>query len=135
MVGQFQPAAAEPVADLVRLARAVVEALDLEARRDVAPSAGCGGEYRCGLAVLGGIGQRGGQRRQLDGTLIGQRRGQLGQAVGVEERGVGRAVEERRMAQHVDEQVAVGAHAVNAGAGQRVGQQRRRPDGASARTR
>ena len=56
---------------------------------------------------------------------VGQRRGQLGQAVGVEERGVGGAVEERRMAQHVDQQVAVGADAVQSGAGQRVGQDRR----------
>ncbi len=75
------------------------------------------------LAVLGGIGQRGGQRRQLDGTWIGQRRGQLGKAVGVEERGVGRAVEECGVPQHVDEKVAVGADAVHAGAGQRVGKQ------------
>ncbi len=135
VAGEFEAAAAEAVADLVRLARTIGVALGLEARRDVAPAAGGRGEYRCGVAILGRIRQCGGQCRQLDGTCVGQRSGQLSQAVGVEERGVGGAVEEGRMAQHVDEKVAVGAHAVNAGAGQRVGQQRRRPDDGSVRRR
>ncbi len=125
MVGQFHAGAGEAVADFVRLARSIAVALGLKARRDVAPAAGRGGEYRCGLSVLGRVRQGCGQGRQLDGVLIGQRGGQLSQAMRVEERGVGRAVEESRMAQHVDEKVAVGANPVNAGAGQRVGENAR----------
>ena len=122
MAGQFDAAAAEAVADRVRLARTIGVALGLEARRDIAPAAGGRGENACSLAVPGRIGQCGGQRRQLDGAMIGQRGRQRVKAVGVEERGVGGPVEERRVAQHIDEEVAVGAHAVDAGARQRVGQ-------------
>ena len=123
--GSSTPVAAEPVARPRALTGGVAVRLGLEARGEVAPSAGRRREHRCGRAVLRRVGERGGQRRQFDGPLVGQRRGQLGQAVGVEERGVGGAVEEGRMPQHVDQQVAVGAHAVHAGAGQRVGEQRR----------
>ena len=42
--------------------------------------------------------------------------------MGLEERGVGGAGQERRVAQHIDEQVAVGTQSVQAGSGQRVGE-------------
>ena len=42
--------------------------------------------------------------------------------MGVEERGVGGTVEEGRMLQHIHQQVAIGAHTVDAGTRQCVGQ-------------
>ena len=53
--------------------------------------------------------------------IVAQWCGQPVQAVGVEERRIGGTVEERRVPQHVDQQVAVGAYAVDTGAGQGVG--------------
>ena len=103
MVGQLYTGAGESVAHVVFGACNVGVGLGLESRNEVAPAAGCGGEYRCALAVLRGLGERGGDRGQCDGAVVAEGRGEIGQAVSVEERGVGRAVDERRMSQHVDE--------------------------------
>ncbi len=111
------------------LVTAVVDVgLDLIARRQVAPAAGYGAEHPGGLSrrpVVGRVGQRRCNRRQPNVLGVDQRTGQLGQIVGGEERRVGRTVQERLMPQHIDQQIAVGAHTVDAAAGQRVGQHHR----------
>ncbi len=66
-------------------------------------------------AVAGRVGEGGGQRRQPVGVLAGERLGESVDPVAIEERRVGVTGEERRMAQHAHEQVAVGDDAVDAG--------------------
>ena len=52
--------------------------------------------------------------------FAGKRCGQPLEAMGVEERGVGVAGQECRVPYNVDQQVAIGAHSVQAGAGECV---------------
>ena len=117
MVGQVHAGSGVPVAHQMLVTGGVGVGLGLEPRYQVAPAARCCGEYRCAVAVLRGVGERRGDRGQRDGAVVAQWCGQPVEAVGVEERGIGGAVEERRVPQHVDQQVAVGAHAVDAGSG------------------
>ena len=83
-------------------------------------------------AILRRVGEGGGQSGEAVGVLVGERLGERGQAVAVEERRVGVAGEERRMAQDAHEQVAVGDDAVDAGPLQRTGE---RPGGLGAARR
>ena len=97
-----------------------------------------------------GVGQRCREGRQPRRVVADQRRGETGavgsgQAVLVEEAGVGLAGQERRVPQHAHQQVAVGRQAVDPGPGQRrrqgrgrllaVGCPRRSPWPASGRRR
>lgn len=100
----------------------VAERLVLVARYDVAPTAGQPAEHRRICPVAGGVGNCGGHRGQSDRAFAGQRAGQVVEAVRGEERGVGGTGQERRMTQHVDQQIAIGAQAVQPGAGKGVGQ-------------
>ena len=59
------------------------------------------------------------------GVLAGERCGEGVDPVAFEERRVGVAGEERRMAQHAHEEVAVGDDAVDARPGERAGQRPR----------
>ena len=86
---------------------------------DVAPAGRQVAQRLRGGAVACGAGERGGQRQQAYGVLVREGRGGV---VAVEEAGVGRAAEELRVPQHVDELVAVGDRAVQARAGERGGQ-------------
>ena len=122
VAGRLHAGAGESVADLVGFTGGVAVAT-----WSGSPRRGCASRWaprRIPLRLGGSAPRRRARRRppKVDRPLVGQRRGQLGQAVGVEERGVGGAVEEGRMPQHIHQQVAVGAHAVDAGAGQRVGE-------------
>ncbi len=76
--------------------------------------------------MLRRVGEGGGESGEPVGVLVGERLGERGEAVAVEERRVGVAGEERRMAQDAHEQVAVGDDAVDAGPLQRAGE---RPGG------
>jgi hypothetical protein len=68
-------------------------------------------------------GESGGERREFFGAHVGERCGEARQPVPVEERGVDVAREERLVAQHVHEQVAIRAYAVQRGASERGSEQ------------
>ncbi len=109
--------ASEPVVDVLLAAHAVVR-LALRGARHVAPPARHAAEHGRRTAVAGRVGEGGGQRRQPVGVVAGERLGEGVDPVAVEERRVGVAGEERRMAKHADEQVAVGDDAVDARPGE-----------------
>lgn len=125
IAGKRQTRSGEPVFDAVFGVRVVTIGLDLIARGQVAPAAGNRAEHARARPIVLGVGQRGGDRRQPEGRGVGQRCRQLGHAVRVEKPGVGGAVEERRMTQHVDQELTVGAQTVQPGAYQRIGQHKR----------
>src|SRR6202034_1353868 len=83
---------------------------------------GQGGLDRRSVPSFGLPGQGGGHGMADDGAVVGQRGGQLGHAVALQEAGVGVPGQELGMAEGVDQQVAVGGDPVDPGPGQGVGQ-------------
>ncbi len=119
--GEVLAPGVEPVPDRDRLVADVVGGL-LEGRRVVAV-ARRDGRLHPGGRPMGGLGgQGGGQCVPADRLVAGQRRRQTGEPVAVEEPGVGVAGQEGRVVEDADEQVAVGGHPVDPGAGQGPGQ-------------
>ena len=111
-------------------------------RRSAAAQTGCCGNPegmdRCTGAwspAPGLAGQGGGDRMPPDGVVIGERRGQLLDAVPLEEAGIGLAGQERGVTEGADQEVAVGGDAVDAGSGQASPRGRRRPPSGWARGR
>ena len=118
IVGQVQAGAGEPVGHPVLAAVGVAESLVLIARHHVAPAAWESAQYPCAVARLVAASASAAataESRTARSSASGA--ASSVQAVGVEERGVGVAGQERRVAQHVDQQVAVGAARRAAGCG------------------
>ena len=120
-----QSVASEPVVD-VQLAGGTVVRLALRRARHVAPPARHRAEHGASARLRAASARAAASAEQSDAVGSGERRGEGGEPVAVEEARVGVAGEERRMAQHADEQVAVGDDAVEPRPGERPGE---RPGG------